>query len=77
MGPTVFYIIVIVPSYVHQNSAVLSKRLTLLGLVKYVTPHILGGTLSTLNFAPFNLVFDEEAPSLDVLGFLGGQEGPI
>jgi hypothetical protein len=28
-------------------------------------------------FALFNLILDEEVSSLDVLGPLGGQEGPI
>jgi hypothetical protein len=49
----------------------------LLGFVKYATPHLLGGTISNLNFAFFNLVLDKEVPSLNLLDSLGWQECTI
>ena len=63
-------VVVIFLRYAHQHSAILSERTALFWLVKHITPHLLSGTIPNLNFALFNLILDEEVPSLDVLGLL-------
>ena len=77
MGLAVFNIIVIFYRYVHQYGPVLSEGRPLFWLVENIAPQFLGGTVSNLYFAFFDLIFDEEVPSLYVLGSFGGQESPI
>ena len=70
MNPVIFDIIVIFLRYVHHNGLVLSKGRALFWFVKNIAPHFLGRAISNLELSFLNLVFDEEIPSLDVLGSL-------